>query len=295
MTSSPIPADSPSPTPTMCCKDFADCGNCPRHLAVSRQQAAPGAWQPIETAPKDERLLLWFPAFGGYIASAWPGSWSWTREQWAIHTPFPGGGDRSIFAIDLPQPTHWMHQLSPPGAAADPAGEWVMVPREPTQAMLDAAIGEALGWDVYLRPSNVSHLYAAMLAARPLAAAVETDSGHVHQAGNRQSAPPGSSADLFTPGTDDEANQWLGDVMILTVLSDSDHVNEQEREVITRWIKASDGRASPAAAPMDLHAAIMNLPCKPPPLANGGEVWAYQYGHRDARHAAAELVKGETP
>jgi hypothetical protein len=39
----------------------------------------------------------------------------------------------------------------------------------------------------------------------------------------------------------------------------------------------------------ELHAAIMNLPCKPPALTGANEVWAYQYGHRDARHAAAEL------
>lgn len=40
----------------------------------------------------------------------------------------------------------------------------------------------------------------------------------------------------------------------------------------------------------NLHAAIMNLPCKPPALAKSAEVHAYQYGHRDARHAAAELA-----
>lgn len=34
-------------------------------------------------------------------------------------------------------------------------------------------------------------------------------------------------------------NQWFGDMMILQVLADSDQVNEQEREVLTRWMAAS--------------------------------------------------------
>jgi hypothetical protein len=43
----------------------------------------------------------------------------------------------------------------------------------------------------------------------------------------------------------------------------------------------------------ELHAAIMNLPCRIPFPHNGGELdekRAYRVGHRDARHAAAELV-----
>lgn len=40
-------------------------------------------------------------------------------------------------------------------------------------------------------------------------------------------------------------NQWIGDVMILTALMDSDCVNEQEREVLARWIAAP---ASPGEA-----------------------------------------------
>lgn len=40
----------------------------------------------------------------------------------------------------------------------------------------------------------------------------------------------------------------------------------------------------------ELHAAIMNLPCKAPDTLNGSQAYDYQCGHRDARHAAAELV-----
>jgi hypothetical protein len=41
---------------------------------------------------------------------------------------------------------------------------------------------------------------------------------------------------------------------------------------------------------MNLHNKIMNLPCKDSPVATTEEVFAYRYGHKDARHAAAELA-----
>jgi hypothetical protein len=54
-------------------------------------------------------------------------------------------------------------------------------------------------------------------------------------------------------------------------------------------------RDTPAAAPQpvsDLHAAIMNLPCEPPGFVGNERsyIGAYEKGHRDARHAAAEVV-----
>lgn len=62
--------------------------------------------------------------------------------------------------------------------------------------------------------------------------------------------------------------------------------------------------ATPAAEARDLHAQIMNLPCPsilPPEFASFeySERWlmekAYKIGHRDARHAAAELVCSASP
>jgi hypothetical protein len=47
--------------------------------------------------------------------------------------------------------------------------------------------------------------------------------------------------------------------------------------------------AAPVGRP-DLHAAIMNLPCEVPDTMNGSQAYDYKRGHRDARHAAAELV-----
>ena len=45
----------------------------------------------------------------------------------------------------------------------------------------------------------------------------------------------------------------------------------------------------------DLHAAIMNLPCEPGGFvgAERSYIGAYEKGHRDARHAAAELVAAD--
>jgi hypothetical protein len=48
--------------------------------------------------------------------------------------------------------------------------------------------------------------------------------------------------------------------------------------------------ASVQAAPSDLHAAIMNLPSLGNPDYMPAEAIAYKLGHRDARHAAAELA-----
>jgi hypothetical protein len=47
----------------------------------------------------------------------------------------------------------------------------------------------------------------------------------------------------------------------------------------------------------DLHAAIMNLPDRASnhPGFTHGELIAYKYGHRDARHAAAELALAAAP
>ncbi|MFZ3286589.1 MAG: hypothetical protein WA191_07035 [Telluria sp.] len=47
---------------------------------------------------------------------------------------------------------------------------------------------------------------------------------------------------------------------------------------------------APVAAPTDLHAAIMNLPCITPNYSGVNCGHYYRIGHRDARHGAAELV-----
>lgn len=60
-------------------------------------------WQPIETAPKDERILLWVKGhlvmLGGWNGLSMYGGPSW----WANNSPI------------IPQPTHWAPLLEPPG------------------------------------------------------------------------------------------------------------------------------------------------------------------------------------
>lgn len=71
-----------------------------------------------------------------------------------------------------------------------------------------------------------------------------------------------------------------------------------ERRSVLKLIEAraalaapsADRAAAPSQAPTDLHAAIMNLPCGTPNIPGVNSEIAYKLGHRDARHAAAELV-----
>lgn len=63
-------------------------------------------------------------------------------------------------------------------------------------------------------------------------------------------------------------------------------------ESFTKYIERA-ARATPVSpAQPDLHSAIMNLPCNAGRAIamNGASMQAYKQGHRDARHAAAELV-----
>lgn len=53
--------------------------------------------------------------------------------------------------------------------------------------------------------------------------------------------------------------------------------------------------AAAEPVPTDLHAAIMNLPCNLPDGWGGIQQTGYKIGHRDARHAAAELVAATKP
>lgn len=48
------------------------------------------AWQPIETAPRDGRILVWSAVTGPYVTQHIDGEWPWGRfGQW------------------YPRPTHW--------------------------------------------------------------------------------------------------------------------------------------------------------------------------------------------
>lgn len=62
-------------------------------------------------------------------------------------------------------------------------------------------------------------------------------------------------------------------------------------DVVRQFIEQSQDSGHAAAPTDELHQQIMNLACKVPD-EKGGPYWlaGYRVGHRDARHAAAELV-----
>lgn len=71
------------------------------------------------------------------------------------------------------------------------------------------------------------------------------------------------------------------DMEIIQGGGDRERVTEVTSKAMRALNKAH--RATPAQPVSDLHNAIMNLPCH-------GFDYAYKEGHRDARHAAAELA-----
>lgn len=62
-------------------------------------------WQPIETAPRDGAIFLFFNARNGWVNT---GFWSGTRFFW--HHLGPSGARDPID----PMPTHWMPLPEPP-------------------------------------------------------------------------------------------------------------------------------------------------------------------------------------
>jgi hypothetical protein len=57
----------------------------------------------------------------------------------------------------------------------------------------------------------------------------------------------------------DPENQYIGDLMILQVLADSEDVNDQEREVLLRWIENSQPPASRDAEVQRLRDALAEI------------------------------------
>ena len=59
-------------------------------------------WQPIETAPKDQEILVWTEDDGAFVAFWWPVRKCWRWTSYDLH------GD------ELLHPTHWMPIPDPP-------------------------------------------------------------------------------------------------------------------------------------------------------------------------------------
>ena len=85
-------------------------------LAATPEPAPPSGWQPIETAPKDGRVLL---AYWGDT----PQFIGWDGEGWRVLMPPARGMGFGIHGNFAPfQPTHWMPLPAPPTMADPPSG-----------------------------------------------------------------------------------------------------------------------------------------------------------------------------
>lgn len=73
-----------------------------------------GAWQPIETAPAETEVLVWFGPYVGVKSAAYTSPWANTK-LWCVDDakfdPHPVRG------YSKPYPTHWMPLPAPPESA----------------------------------------------------------------------------------------------------------------------------------------------------------------------------------
>ena len=82
-------------------------------------------------------------------------------EHATAPTPDDGGGHENAYSIAI-DALHRVLDESLRGAPQEPPHGWVMVPREPTQAMWEAAKDEVYdGW------GNIEPMWRVMLAAAP--------------------------------------------------------------------------------------------------------------------------------
>ena len=79
-------------------------------LALREQQG----WQPIETAPKDQRLLLYVPDEAG---TDWANQIGYLNQD-EPNSPYWVFNDQSLRYAMAHQPTHWMPLPTPPDPAA---------------------------------------------------------------------------------------------------------------------------------------------------------------------------------
>ena len=96
-----------------------------------------------------------------------------------------------------------------------------------------------------------------------------------------------------------EGERWMADNKAYAerngyhlVRSDYQSEHQEDCAAASAAIRAyAESLAQPALNVDALHWAIMNLPCTvPPKVVDDHDDQAYHLGHRDARHAAAELV-----
>lgn len=116
---------------------LCSCPICGLRLRITGHLATPAAngpgeagWLPIESAPKDGTDVL-----------IWCAPWSCGSEARYIEDEgwWLANNHPADYWGDQKYPTHWQPLPAPPGTSAStPQPGMVTVPREPTQAMLDA-------------------------------------------------------------------------------------------------------------------------------------------------------------
>ena len=128
-------------------------------------------WQPIETAPKNNKCPLWLARFnddGTMQSFDYNGSWEGESESWEMPEVYYFWASENG---NVEEPSHWAYQpgefctlISAPSAPRIPEG-WKLVPVEPTPGMIDAA--EYVDWgDADVRGSCIN-AWDRMLAAAP--------------------------------------------------------------------------------------------------------------------------------
>ncbi|WP_281700978.1 DUF551 domain-containing protein [Acetobacter malorum] len=78
------------------------------------------AWRPIETAPRDKEIILFYPKVLGSDAGIYKGRWDCDQYR-KIPKPYWGGGYADLWGIIHAKknpPTHWQPLPNPPGEEA---------------------------------------------------------------------------------------------------------------------------------------------------------------------------------
>lgn len=86
-----------------------------------------------------------------------------------------------------------------------------------------------------------------------------------------------------------ELNEQLCKALKSSILAWGSYGPKYDGQKLAAAIEEIIATPAPQAAPSELHDEIMRLPADKAPAGRDAEHW-YKVGHRDARHAAAELV-----
>lgn len=80
----------------------------------------------METAPKNQLILLLIPKFDVHQMSWWVGCWSFVYQKWVVKTPY-SINQKIVVCTDIPRPIKWvplpqMHNQSLDSTTKNPGG-----------------------------------------------------------------------------------------------------------------------------------------------------------------------------